>query len=132
VANACVLYLMPSDRLWLDAKLETAQQDALKQRLPLATVTCIVPEDYIQKLQQLHVIESQLEKYNIPLIVLIGTEATTLPSLVKHSKPVHVYGHGSERAGKPVSLQPHPHKWPGIVIKTDELKKIVDKDAYMC
>lgn len=123
---------MPSDQLWLDAKLEAAQQHALKEKIPLATVACILPEEYDQKLPNLLATEVLLSRYNLPLITLIGTEASTLPSLVKHTKPVHVYGHGGGLAGKRVDLKPHPYEWPGIVIKTDELKKIVDKNNYMC
>lgn len=130
--EGCVLYLIPSDRLWLDAKLEKAQRHALEQKVPLAAVTCILPDEYNYKLPSLQALELALHRYELPLIVLIGTEAATLPSLVKHTKPLHVYGHGGEPAGKRVDLRPHPYKWPGIVIKTDELKKIVDRDAYMC
>lgn len=123
---------MPSDQLWLDAKLEKAQQHALEQKIPLAAVTCILPDEYDQKLPNLRVLEVTLNRYDLPLIVLIGTEAATLPSLVKHTKPVYVYGHGGGTAAKQVDLKPHPYMWPGIVIKTNELKKIVDKDAYLC
>lgn len=130
--EGCVLYLMPSDQLWLDAKLEKAQQHALEQKAPLATVACILPDEYSQKLPSLKALEVALDRYQLPLIVLIGTEAATLPSLVRHTKPLHVYGHGGGPAGGRINLRHHPYKWPGIVIKTDELKKIVDKDAYMC
>lgn len=131
-AIGCILYLIPAERLWIDAKLEKAQQHALEQRLPLAVITCILPKQYGGKLPMLQALETQLSRYQLPLIVLIGTEAATLPSLVKHAKPVHVYGHGGDAAGKRVTLQPHPYAWPGVVIKTGELKKIVDKNDYMC
>lgn len=130
--EGCILYLLPSDQLWCDPKLSVAQQHALKLKTPLAAVTCVLPDTYGEKLPSLRILEATLDRYQIPLIVLIGTEAATLPSLVKHTKPVHVYGHGGEPAGKSVDLKPHPYKWPGIVIRIDELKKIVDKEAYMC
>lgn len=123
---------MPHDRPWLDAKFETAQLDALKRKLPLAAVVCIEPEQYSGKLPYLQAIEKKLGEYGLPLIVLIGSEAKTLPSLVKHSRPTYVYGHGGGGAGGTVKLQNHPYKWPGIVIKTNELKIIVDKKDYMC
>lgn len=123
---------MPHDRPWLDAKFEIAQQDALKRKLPLAVVICIEPEHYGDKLPYLQAIEKKLGEHGLPLIVLIGSEAKTLPALVKHSKPVHVYGHGGGMAGAAVKLQNYPYKWPGIVIKTSELKIIVDKKDYMC
>ena len=121
---------MPADRVWLDAGFERAQADALKKRLPLAAVTCIPADIYTERLPMLQKLESTLEPYSVPLITLIGTEAATLPSLVKHARPVHVYGHKAE--GEMVKIVSHPYKWPGIVIKTDELKKIVDKNEYMC
>lgn len=123
---------MPSEGLWLDPKFTVAQADALKQKLPLAAVTCIEPGEYSTKLTQLLILEKQLEKHEIPLIVLVGTEAATLPSLVKHTQPVYVYGHGGEGPGNSLVIKTHPYKWPGIVIKVKELAKIVDKNEYMC
>lgn len=127
-----ILYLLSADRLWLDSRLEEAQADAIKRQLPLAAVVCVKPEHYTEKLPQLQHIEMQLEKHGLPLIVLIGTEAATLPSLVKHARPAYVYGHGSETIGRPVKLARHPYAWPGVVIKTGELKQIVDKNTFMC
>ena len=129
--GGCILYLMPADRLYFDAKLEVAQQHALDEKLPLAAVTCVPPEQYVGSFMELKMLEMALAQKGIPLITLVGTEAATLPSLVKHTKPVHVYGQGDAPAGQ-ASLQSHPYKWPGVVIKTEELKKIVDKNEYMC
>lgn len=130
--RGCIIYLMPADKLWLDAKLEKAQQHALDEKVPLAVAACILPDEYDEKLVMLQMVEMQLAKHNIPLITLIGTEQGTLPPLVKHSQPIHVYGHGGGLLGGGIELQDHPYKWPGIVINAKELKKIVDKKAYMC
>ncbi len=129
-AGGCILYLLHADKLWLEAGLERAQKDALVQRLPLAVVTCVEPEAFNTKLPYLQQLEKTLDSHNLPLIVLIGTQAATLPSLVKHARPVQVYGQGSG-AGN-VALTRHPYAWPGVVIKTKELKVIVDNKNYMC
>lgn len=129
--SGCILYLIPSDQLYFDAKLEEAQRHALGMKLPLAAVTCMPPERYTDSFIELKMLETALAQKGVPLITLVGTEAATLPSLVKHTKPVHVYGQGDGLAGR-ANLQEHPYKWPGVVIKTEELKKIVDKNEYMC
>jgi hypothetical protein len=130
--RGCILYLLPADKLWLDGKLERAQRHALKEQLPLAAVTCIIPELYQEKLPSLQTLEGMLGRYNLPFLVLIGSEAETLPTLVKHVRPVHVYGHGGGRENIADKLQNHPYEWPGTVINTEQLKKMVDKNNHMC
>lgn len=129
-ASGCILYLMPSDMIWLDSKLEKAQQHALKGKLPLAVVTCILPAQYSEMRLHLLSIETALSAYGIPFVILLGGEAQVLPTFVKNVRPVHVYGHGGDRSGS-VRLTPHPYKWLGSVIQTKELQKIVDKQTHM-
>ena len=131
-ASGCVLYVIAPGRLSLDIQFEHAQTDALERKLPFAVVACVPAIDYTHKLKQLQAIEKTLAAYDIPLIVLVGEETTVISSIIKHANPVKVYGQSIESDQTEIKIYHHPFEWPGIVIKTDELKKIVDKNEYMC
>ena len=129
-ARGCIIYLLPSDKLWLDSKLEKAQRHALESKVPLAVVTCIRPDIYTEKHLLLASLEAALAPYNIPLIALLGSESDVLPDFVKSARPLHVYGHGGGGPG-PVRLVDHPYAWSKNVIPVDQLQKVIDKNARM-
>lgn len=129
-AKGCILYLLPSDMLWLDSKLEKAQRHALESKVPFAVVTCIGPGAYAKKRLLLSSLEATLAPYNIPFITLLGSESSELPDLVKKARPLHVYGHGGGSPGF-VSLSIHPYPWTGSVIQVAQMQKLIDKNPFM-
>lgn len=127
-AQGCIIYLLPSDMLWLDAKLEGAQRHALKEKLPLAVVSCLTAKEYNEHRPVLLALEATLSRYNMPFIVLLGKEKEVLADFVKTTRPAYVYGHGGAQAGR-VKLVEHPHKWMSATLPINELQKLIDKNA---
>lgn len=97
--GGCVLYVMSRDqRVHDNHALLLAQQQALELKLPLAVVFCLLPktghrshEHYRWMLDGLRGVESDLAKFNIPFMMLIGDPLSRLKSLFHHTDPATIY-----------------------------------------
>ncbi len=97
--GGCVLYVMSRDqRVHDNEALLKAQSFALKHKLPLAVVFCLMPkvgkrsrEQYQWMLTGLHELEKELSAFNIPFMMLIGDPRTTLMGMVHHTKPAVIF-----------------------------------------
>ena len=98
-AGSCVLYIMSRDqRVQDNHALLAAQEHAINANLPLAVVFCLLPktgvrarEHYEFMLKGLKLVESNLESYNIPFMMLIGDAHERLQAVFYHLKPNAVY-----------------------------------------
>lgn len=95
--KTAVLYVMARDqRLRDNHALALAQQQAIQLGVPLAVVFCLQPqaangqrarEHYQFMLAGLRELESDLAKYNIPLLMVIGRPLERLRGVMYHLKP---------------------------------------------
>ncbi len=95
----CVLYIMSRDQRAHDNDaLLKAQSFALKYKLPLAVVFCLMPkvgkrsrEQYEWMLKGLHELEKELSTFNIPFMMLLGDPKATLLGMVHHTNPAAIF-----------------------------------------
>lgn len=128
MAGGSVIYLIERLTDYRPAQLAAAQAEAINRSLPLAVVYCAVDEIAWDGLVRL---ETELAKFNLPLMVLIGRPEAVLPGFYSHVQPLKTYrsGGADQGSGYPVI---HPVDWPGRVIRVLQLKNIVDKKQISC
>jgi hypothetical protein len=103
-----------------------AQEYAVAQKLPLAVVICVSDKNELPKLLE---IESQLAKYSIPLLTLIGDFKQRIDATAYHLQPKRIYHETEAVEKKPVDLIVHPFTWPGRIASVQEL---IDTDGQAC
>lgn len=137
----CVVFLVTSPRI--ASGIGEAQALALKLSLPIAVVYCCERPENLETLAK---IESTLDKYGIPLLVLLGNPKQRLPMLFRHVAPLMVYAdtqpnahivdllEGKLKVVKDSSrkLVVHPFSWPGIVMKVADLKPLIEAGVEGC
>jgi len=110
-----------------------AQNFALEQKLPLAVVYCLEEQNPVRQVELLggfRELETSLQKYNIPMMVLIGERDKVLPWMGGHVKPVRIFTEAdTPEQGR---LQKHPITWPGRVMTIAELQAMVSGDQSYC
>lgn len=95
----CVIYVMGRDqRVHDNHALLQAQKTAIEHKLPLAVVFCLLPktgyrarEHYQWMLAGLRQVESDLNSFNIPFMLLLGDPLERLNALFHHTEPAAVY-----------------------------------------
>ncbi|MEI7632103.1 MAG: hypothetical protein WCJ60_02170 [bacterium] len=156
VAGKSVLYLINSGSNLDILKLVIAQKTALDNKLPIAVVYFVSlssinnsTKEGIKALKNLISNETMLNKFNIPLMVIIGDIKDKLHSLMHHTQPKAVYFNNVTTAKdqqeltalfsnselifldnfdqKVMPLQKHLIDWKGPVIPINDLIKIIDK-----
>lgn len=123
----CVLYIMRRDqRVAHNHALLAAQKIALDNQLPLAVVFCLQPatkwrsrEQYKFMLEGLKQIEHTLQKYDIPLIMLLGDPKETLSAIAHHTKPHSVVFDFSPLRGPRNLIQHMAGKVSGQIVEVD-------------
>lgn len=98
-SGKCVIYVMARDqRVQDNHALLCAQKHAMAKKLPLAVVFNLLPnsrhrarEHYEWMLAGLHKIEKELQKLNVPFIMLIGDPKERLIGCISHLQPEAVY-----------------------------------------
>lgn len=131
-ATGSILYVTESPQVD-QAALALAQQFALEQGLPFAIVHCLEiqePEKQVQRLGEFRELETSLQKYQIPLMVLIGERDKVLPWMGGHVKPVRIFTQDDGVGDN--TLQKHPITWPGRVMTIAELQALVSGDQTYC
>jgi len=78
--------------------LIAAQKHAVEMKLPLAVVFCLYPksgnrarEHYDFMLKGLFEVESTLNKLSIPFMLVMGSPAKTILSVINHTSPTAIY-----------------------------------------
>lgn len=154
-SGKCVLFIADVNKLKPnDYNLLAAQNDAIKNNLPLAVVVClkiqgsINDKKYAPSLAGLERAEAILAELNIPLMALIGDSLERLQGMIHHTQPRAVYFESSSeyllallmdeitkhvkfsvRSLKESSIATqqlieHPVTWPGVVISIKQLRDI--------
>jgi hypothetical protein len=132
MATGSVLYVTESPEVD-EAAFATAQEYALAQELPFTVVYCLEledPERQLKRIGEFHPLETFLQPYTIPLMILIGKRDKVLPWMSGHVKPVRIFT-PSDRAGEGM-LRNHPINWPGRVMTVAELEALVSGDQTYC
>lgn len=128
--TGCVVSVITTTAGLRTNQLAALQQVAARARLPLAVVQVVprLPEE----LQPLRQLETRLQRYNIPLIILVGESIKVLPAALNHWQPGLVtFEAVSYPNGLPVALPAalplvyHPYGWPGRVQTIDQLAEIL-------
>lgn len=132
MATGSVLYVTQSTDV-NGAAFVPAQKFAIDQQLPFAVVYCMEQEDADEQMKilaQFRPLESFLQQYSIPFMVLIGQRDKVLPWMSGHVSPKRIFtaDDGLEQA----DLQKHPVIWPGRVMTIAELQAMISGDQSYC
>ena len=132
LATGSILYITESPQID-ETALATAQSYALERELPFAVVYCLEeqdPEKQLPRISEFHDLETFLQPYSIPLMILIGKRDKVLPWMSGHVKPVKVFTSSDISGDAP--LRNHPIAWPGRVMTVAELEALVSGDQKYC
>lgn len=85
-----------------------------------------------EQLNELTKLENDLNKCNIPLIMLIGDYDTRLVAVKNHYKPELILNADSHSENTNKQLESHPISWSSKVIPISELRPITYKKQGSC